>query len=64
LTLPNGLDIERAEANFENGMLSLSIPRAEAAKPRQIPVKVVSDGHVAVAAGVGTEAQPEQAAQA
>ena len=38
LTLPSGLDIDRATASFENGMLLLEIPRAEAAKPRQIPL--------------------------
>jgi HSP20 family protein len=38
LTLPSGLDMEGAIANFENGMLRLEIPRAEQAKPRQIPV--------------------------
>ncbi len=50
LTLPSGMDIENATATFENGMLRLSIPRAEAAKPRQIPVKTVTEGPVAVAA--------------
>jgi HSP20 family protein len=43
LTLPSGLDIDRAAASFENGMLRLEIPRAEQAKPRQIPVTVVTE---------------------
>lgn len=64
LTLPSGLDMERAEAKFENGMLWLEIPRAEAAKPRQIPVKSVSDAPVAVAATAGDEAEPETADKA
>lgn len=56
LTLPSGMDTERATATFENGMLRLSIPRAEAAKPRQIPVSTVTDARVAVGAGTqGTE---------
>jgi HSP20 family protein len=38
LTLPSGMDTEHARADFENGMLRLYIPRAEAAKPRQIQV--------------------------
>jgi HSP20 family protein len=38
LTLPSGLDTDKADAVFENGMLRLVIPRAEAAKPRQISV--------------------------
>ncbi len=50
LTLPSGMDTEHATATFENGMLRLSIPRAEAAKPRQIPVSPVSEAPVAVAA--------------
>jgi HSP20 family protein len=43
MTLPSGLDIDRATAAFENGMLRLDIPRAEQAKPRQIPVTAVTD---------------------
>jgi HSP20 family protein len=43
LTLPSGLDMDRASATFENGMLRLVIPRAEQAKPRQIPVKSVTE---------------------
>jgi HSP20 family protein len=50
LTLPSGMDTENATASFENGMLRLSIPRAEAAKPRQIPVTTISEAPVAVAA--------------
>lgn len=43
LTLPSSLDIDHASAAFENGMLRLDIPRAEQAKPRQIPVTAVTD---------------------
>jgi HSP20 family protein len=50
LTLPTGMDTEQAVATFDNGMLRLSIPRAEAAKPRQIPVTAVAEAPVAVAA--------------
>ena len=32
------IDAERAEAKFENGMLVLTVPKAEAAKPKQIQV--------------------------
>ena len=60
LTLPNGLDTENATASFENGMLRLSIPRAEAAKPRQIPVTSVTEAR-AVSAGSGSGT--DQAAQ-
>lgn len=63
LTLPSGLDVDNADASFENGMLRLTIPRAEAAKPRQIAVKTVSDGH-AVSAKSEAKSEPETAAQA
>jgi len=33
-TLPNTADGERIEANYENGILRISIPKKEAAKPR------------------------------
>jgi HSP20 family protein len=60
LTLPSGMDVDKADATFDNGMLRLSIPRAEAAKPRQIPVNLVSDAPKQVAA----EAQEEAGTQA
>jgi HSP20 family protein len=44
LTLPSGLDLDRAAATFENGMLRVSIPRAEQAKPRQIAIAPVTEG--------------------
>jgi len=40
LTLPVDVDASRAEATFEHGMLRLTLPKQEAAKPRQIRVKV------------------------
>ena len=51
LTLPSGLDLDRAAASFENGMLRLDIPRAEQAKPRQIPVTAVTESASRPAAG-------------
>lgn len=63
LTLPSGLDIEHASAAFENGMLRLRIPRAEQAKPRQIPVTSVTDMPVAGDLAT-TRAEDETAAPA
>jgi HSP20 family protein len=58
LRLPNGMDTDNANATFENGMLRLAIPRAEAAKPRQIPLTVVTEAPVPVASEAGaTEAE-------
>ena len=36
--LPDYVDADAAEAKFKNGLLTVAIPKAEAAKPRQIPV--------------------------
>ena len=69
VSLPSGLEADRATATFDDGVLTLRIPRAEQVKPRQIritprPVRIdptVGDG--------GTEpvrdappASPERAA--
>lgn len=39
-TLPNTVDADKVSARFENGVLTVSIPKAEQAKPREIQVKV------------------------
>ena len=39
LTLPNGLEPDKANAAFDNGLLTLRIPKAEETKPRQIRIK-------------------------
>jgi HSP20 family protein len=38
IQLPNDLDLSKATANYESGVLTLKVPKAEAAKPRQIMV--------------------------
>ena len=38
LTLPSSVDTDRVAANFDNGMLNLSLPLAESAKPRRIEI--------------------------
>jgi HSP20 family protein len=38
-SLPRSVDPERVKAEFANGMLNISLPKAEAAKPRRIPIK-------------------------
>src|SRR5436309_15681422 len=35
LTLPTMVDADKVEAKYENGVLRLTLPRAEAAKPRK-----------------------------
>ena len=39
-TLPSTVDAERIEARSEHGMLYLTLPKAERARPRQITVQV------------------------
>ena len=38
-TLPLTIDTDKVEANYENGVLEVSIPKAEAAKGRTVEVK-------------------------
>jgi HSP20 family protein len=42
LTLPADLDPERADAVLEHGVLTLRLPKAEAARPRSIQVRTAS----------------------
>jgi len=37
-SLPASVDADRAEATFEHGILTLTLPKAEAAKPKRIPI--------------------------
>jgi len=37
-SLPTAVDADRAEATFEHGILTLTLPKAEAAKPKRIPI--------------------------
>jgi HSP20 family protein len=39
LTLPTLVDADKVEARYENGVLKLTLPKAEAAKPRKITVR-------------------------
>ncbi len=39
VSLPTTADIDRAEAEFENGVLTVTIPRKEEAKPKKIELK-------------------------
>ena len=39
-SLPNTFDTEHVGAEFKNGVLSVTLPKKEAAKPRQVKVEV------------------------
>ena len=37
-TLPSEVDVEKVTASLDNGILTLNLPKAEAAKPKQITI--------------------------
>ncbi len=39
-SLPTTVDPEKIDAQYSNGVLTVTIPKAERARPREIPVKV------------------------
>jgi len=40
VSLPSTIDASKVEATYEHGTLTLRVPKAEGAKPKQIPVQV------------------------
>jgi HSP20 family protein len=50
-TLANTVNSEAIKADYQNGVLTLSIPKREEAKPKQIKVTVGSPAAAAAAAG-------------
>ena len=43
VTLPAVVDVDRIEATYEAGVLTLTLPKSEKAKPRRIAVKGVNE---------------------
>lgn len=39
IQLPFAVDAENVEANFKDGVLNITLPKTEAEKPKQIPIK-------------------------
>ena len=65
VSLPTGLEADKAEATFENGVLTLRIPIAEQVKPKQIRISPVSAGsatRAAEASPINADAAPDAAA--
>jgi len=64
VTLPKSVKADAATATFENGLLRLSIPKAEEAKPHQIQITPTTEGQVAQVEATtdqsGNEPAPEQ----
>jgi HSP20 family protein len=69
--LPNTVDPERIEARYENGVLRVSIPKAERARPREIRVtssaagssQIKTTGRSPAAVGEGSQTSGAQATQ-
>ena len=53
--LPNTVDPEKIEARYENGVLLVSIPKAERAKPREIRVNTSGSGSTQVHTGAQSQ---------
>ena len=53
-TVPNTVDTEKVQASYENGVLTVTLPKKEAAKPRQVRVSVTSGTGTS---GIATSAQ-------
>lgn len=45
LTLPVAVNADAVSASYENGVLKLEVPKAEAVKPRRIQIKAHTNGH-------------------
>lgn len=51
ISLPRQIDVEHVQAHFENGVLTLNLPKSDEAKPRRIAIQGSASGY---------EAQPQQ----
>ena len=60
VTLPRALKTDAATATFENGLLRLSFPKAEEAKPRQIQIKPTTEGQAAQVEASSDQTTTEQ----
>ena len=62
--LPNTVDPERIEARYGDGILTVTIPKAERARPREIPVSASAGGRstpINTQAGGGSSTQTRNA---
>lgn len=66
--LPSTVDPDKIEARYENGLLLVSIPKAERAKPREIRVRSSASGSSQVRSGtqsrLGEQSPPDSGNQA
>jgi HSP20 family protein len=50
ISLPREIDVDRAAASFENGVLTLTLPKSATAKPRKIEIGASQNGHQQISA--------------
>jgi HSP20 family protein len=58
LTLPEGVDAESIQANFENGVLEVRIPKPEQPKPRKVQISVGGAAAKTIESAETTEPAP------
>jgi HSP20 family protein len=61
--LPNTVDPDKIEARYDNGVLFVSIPKAERAKPREIRVNTSASGSTQVRTGAQSQRVTSGASQ-
>lgn len=57
--LPTSVDANRIEAQYNDGVLSVALPKAEQAKPRTVQIKTGEDGFLSKLLGSKKEAPKE-----
>ena len=60
LTLPRSADAEKIEARYNNGMLELTVPKKESARPRRIPLQTSTTKPRTLEAGTPSQTAPKQ----
>jgi HSP20 family protein len=63
LTLPAQVKADEAAADFENGILTITLPKAEAARPRSIPVRgssIDQQGSSSAPTEIDVQSEPTQ----
>lgn len=58
--LPAGVDAEKVEANYQDGILRVMVPKAESAKPRQIKITNGSGGSKFFGKLLGSKEAPKE----
>ncbi len=58
IALPGSIDAAKAAANFEHGVLTITLPKHEAARPRSIPIQTgaTASGHMIEGQSSGQQA--------